>query len=958
MISLRNFALTLLVFLLPFSLTNVASAQVASLPSGTRVDYPVGDGPIGIAFDNITNSVWVTNAYTSTLSKVNIFDGTRIDYVAGINPRGIAFDGVTNSVWVANSGSNTVSKVNIYTGIKTDYPVAIEPFDIAFDNVTNSVWVTTGGTTGIISKVDIFTGARVDFYNWYYPRGVVFDSVTNSIWTGNYYAAISKINIFNGTRIDYPTGLGKEQMYGIAFDNFNNSIWAGISSASVITKVNVFTGEMTEYVVKAAPYGAIFDNTTNSIWVTSYSFNTVSKIDVLTGTRVDYPVGGEPYDIVFDSVTDSVWVTNVASSTISKIAIGAPPQHLPTLSTLVQLKSDGVMSIAEGSVTTESTAVFKATLSDVDNDVAKLQVELKELSQQFDGTNLLESGFVASGSTATTSKEIIADGQYHWRARAVDDNGNMSDWQEFGAFGNMDFKVKTVPLYTQRLSEFPSRTATEGWAGLDYAAGSAGNYSCGSTIAGCGCAISSSVMIMRFHDITVAVDGLEVEPKNINNWLNTHNGYDNGNVNWKKVSEYSKNLNGLARLQFDKIIRFRDTVTLDQYLETGRPAILYSKTFGSHFLVADGKLANTYTIKDPARYNTKNLNDTRIGSFIKNYNNNFDGLRLYSPVLTAMKGMSFSLGSPAELLIIDPLGRRLGKDPTTGILYEEIPEGSYYQEGISNAELENPPQAHENKNIWIPNPEVGQYITKVIGTDTGSYTLNSLAYDYNGDSHSQTLTATTQPAFVDEYHLSVSTVGQPINLDLALTSQGIDECPTLSGTSLGCPAKIDFLSMEKISNSAGAPELISPLGETRYTAPVVSGERGTTEVKAKLYDEGKLLALLNTRSVSSDQLCAIFDDTSKDSALLNHLTKTTDKDGKFSFGVSSTTVSPTLIESVRETVAGQSKRVCIAESVSPRDFVNGIASKEVSMITLTVRNTNNGILVKKTAGSNSQTIDY
>lgn len=99
-------------------------------------------------------------------------------------------------------------------------------------------------------------------------------------------------------------------------------------------------------------------------------------------------------------------------------------------------------------------------------------------------------------------------------------------------------------------------------------------------------------------------------------------------------------------------------------------------------------------------------------------------------------------------------------------------------------------------------------------------------------------------------------------------------------------------------------------------------------------------------------------DPTKDSALVNSLIKTTDTQGKFSFGVSSITYPLMLIESVRETIADQSKRVCIAEAVSPRDFVNGIASKEVSKITLTVRNTSSGILVKKTAGSNSQTLDY
>jgi len=122
----------------------------------------------------------------------------------------------------------------------------------------------------------------------------------------------------------------------------------------------------------------------------------------------------------------------------------SPPNQPPTVSNLGQYKSNGLTAISEEGITTESTVVFKANSNDPDNDQVKLQIELKEFNQPFDGQNLLESDFINLGSETVINRQSF-DGQYHWRARAVDDKGNASDWQEFGTVGNVDFIVN-LPL--------------------------------------------------------------------------------------------------------------------------------------------------------------------------------------------------------------------------------------------------------------------------------------------------------------------------------------------------------------------------------------------------------------------------------------------------------------------------------------------------------------------------------
>jgi parallel beta-helix repeat protein len=73
--------------------------------------------------------------------------------------------------------------------------------------------------------------------------------------------------------------------------------------------------------------------------------------------------------------------------------------------------------------------------------------------------------------------------------------------------------------------------------------------------------------------------------------------------------------------------------------------------------------------------------------------------------------LKVSLYSPANLLITDPSGRRIGADPATGQSVNEIP-GAFY----------SGPDA-EPEQIIIPNPIIGSYSIALKGTTSGCYTL-------------------------------------------------------------------------------------------------------------------------------------------------------------------------------------------------------------------------------------------
>lgn len=328
---------------------------------------------------------------------------------------------------------------------------------------------------------------------------------------------------------------------------------------------------------------------------------------------------------------------------------------------------------------------------------------------------------------------------------------------------------KEVPLYTQVRSPYPSDVLTAQWTNIDYADGGIGVYSCAkntnATIARCGCAITSIVMIARYYDITEA-QGQDVNPGKINEWLKNNNGYQNGNVNWIAGARYTD-----WRITYAKTDKSIDNYALlDQYLNQDNPVIAKANVGRGginrqHFFVIDNILASTYGVKDPAWYNTKTLNETTdTGNHIRGYENGFDGLRIYKKGNgIAQSAIIIVLGSPAELLITDSSGRKLGKD-ASGIEYGEIPNAWYFEDGFDDPTGENPPVDENNKIIQILEPMDGEYKLEVIGTGQGDYSLDANFYDTQGNANNKSFQSETAVGYTAQYNISFNSSDSTNNI--------------------------------------------------------------------------------------------------------------------------------------------------------------------------------------------------
>jgi FlgD Ig-like domain/Cohesin domain len=135
------------------------------------------------------------------------------------------------------------------------------------------------------------------------------------------------------------------------------------------------------------------------------------------------------------------------------------PPNAP--SAMNQYKADGTTVIPEGGIAGENKVVFKVTVSDPDDEPVKLQIEVKKTTEAFNGTQLLQSNGVNSGTQVTLIRENLNVGSYKWRCRTMDARGKFSAWTEFGTPGNTDFTHAGVPVYPS--ADSPQLAGDEFW---------------------------------------------------------------------------------------------------------------------------------------------------------------------------------------------------------------------------------------------------------------------------------------------------------------------------------------------------------------------------------------------------------------------------------------------------------------------------------------------------------------
>jgi hypothetical protein len=170
---------------------------------------------------------------------------------------------------------------------------------------------------------------------------------------------------------------------------------------------------------------------------------------------------------------------------------------------------------------------------------------------------------------------------------------------------------------------------------------------------------------------------------------------------------------------------------------SGNPVMIkFSKaTGGQHFMLAtgivlDGKGNQTLQLNNPAI----NLGEKNLYTKLSATYPSIIGYVLYHP--SADPSMMF-IAAPmgVQFVVTDPLGRRAGFNPTTGVSYSEIPGAGHGEQSINTpGDPGYTPSTLVDERYFISSSDVpaGSYQVQVFSVTGGSYYLDYRSYDSTG----------------------------------------------------------------------------------------------------------------------------------------------------------------------------------------------------------------------------------
>lgn len=310
-----------------------------------------------------------------------------------------------------------------------------------------------------------------------------------------------------------------------------------------------------------------------------------------------------------------------------------------------------------------------------------------------------------------------------------------------------------VPLLKQGV--LPYTDTTPPWEGDEFDhANFYGGFLCGTTIAECGCAMTSTAMIFQYYGIQNLPDGTLLTPGTFNTWLKNNNGYfrDEGLNPYIAATLAKKAKAKNPAFTYDALEYSRangtDRNQLTQDLQNQMPDVLEEP---GHFIVATGISDNTFTINDPF-YNRIDLTS---------YNDSFLSLGRYARSNSDSSYIVLAVDKEIDISLKDSAGNSVGT--------------SYLQYHINNATTtSNPtPSSPSLKILAYPKPANDSYSVTINTSASQKYQLDTYLINQEGDSKLTTFNGQTVPGINNNFSLSFdksATDSGTITPDITLTT--------------------------------------------------------------------------------------------------------------------------------------------------------------------------------------------
>jgi len=305
---------------------------------------PVGTDPYGIAVNENTNRIYVTNYLEDTVS---VIDGSTNTVIATVPvilaPLGVSVNPITNRIYVANHNSG--SPLSVIDGstnsVIAQVPVYINATGVTVNPNTNRIYVTVSG------QVDVIDGSSDTVVSTILPvnpglgpnGGIVVNPTNNLIYVIDGNSLIQVIDGNTNTHITNILGVVSQSNnpFGIALNSDTNRIYvpsAGISGfVSIIDGAsNTLLGTVPMQETDAFPLAVAANKSTNHIFVANFN-SSVSILDGATNTFLgdSLSIPGHLLGVAVNSVTNRVYVTNSSDNTVVVIEdTSLPPTPTPS----------------------------------------------------------------------------------------------------------------------------------------------------------------------------------------------------------------------------------------------------------------------------------------------------------------------------------------------------------------------------------------------------------------------------------------------------------------------------------------------------------------------------------------------------------------------------------------------------------------------------------------------------
>lgn len=342
---------------------------------------------------------------------------------------------------------------------------------------------------------------------------------------------------------------------------------------------------------------------------------------------------------------------------------------------------------------------------------------------------------------------------------------------------------------------------------------------CGTTIAQCGCAMTSVANILTMFQITADPEGRALDPGTLNDWLNRDAefvegrgwisaGYFLGNIIWSDVQPFTARLREIDPSL--SLVRYRGVGTgseeeLRAELAEDRPVVL---EVPGHFIAAIAIEAGTneILIHDPYYPDRTHLSQ---------YPTEVLSSRLFERVVDGSAGGILITASPGlRVEVTDSDGNVVGTldDAPPQELVDDaensIPGASYTFEAAFRdptcIESDPPPDAGAT-TVYVPSPDAGDYRVRVVDAGGGGC-VGVYRYAADGTLQSEQVCGDGDREIEVEYDpgevaAEIGTVGYG-GVDWLVRSRGVvDQLPAEFGATPGGDAPGGYLLLDAVGRS-------------------------------------------------------------------------------------------------------------------------------------------------------------